>query len=277
MNGRPISKLDGISSLQEQDKFLISEYNISSDSLYYTRSIRFENLKYSVSSDFSVSSIRESADINISMTKEVSSSYLSVRTDTDEFAEKFENNEISTRMIPRLSADTIHLSNQLSDVLDTDMIYYPKRDQTNNIPLSLFAKNFYETSYPIMKFRIPDFMEGYSRHVYLILNIRLDSWIFFSADREMTFFSNRSLDRIMERGTWMLDIKEIEKDVFFINQNRIENMLEQDFLVGSEEARQEPDEDGNCTFDDDWFQTDGEYAKRMGPFNVKINSIGDQS
>jgi hypothetical protein len=107
MNGTPISKLQQTPNLLQEDKFLISEFNVSSDSMYYTRSISVGNIEASISADNDISAIRLSADTNISLLNNVSTDYVSVVLSTDDFTDKFENNEISTRMIPGLSSFTM--------------------------------------------------------------------------------------------------------------------------------------------------------------------------
>ena len=163
---------------------------------------------------------------------------MSVNLSTEDFRVKFEENEISTRLIPRLSSDTESLIEDLSNVLYKDCIYYPPKDQYFNVILRLFAKNYYETTSPIAKFKIPDFIDGYSRHLYLIFNNKYDSLIFFSSGQNQKFFSDGAFDRVVKKGVHIFDIKEMQKDVFYIKMADISYNLSSDNVLGPDMALQ---------------------------------------
>jgi hypothetical protein len=125
--------------------------------------------------------------------------------------------------------------------------------------LKLFAKNYYETSLPIAKFNIPDFIDGYSRHLYIIFNNRYDSWVFFSSTTDQTFYSNGQLERIVKKGVHIFDVKELSKNVFYVKMNDITHNLSSEGVISPEQTHQELIDSGIDIDEDEFSEITGTW------------------
>lgn len=219
--GRPISRLSDAGRLAPKDKFLISEFNLCSDTLFYQKNVNFGTLEDELSVCTDISSLRGQNLLNQNDTiYEIRPRKTYVEGEISDFHGKFDENDALTWKIPEISDDLEWISQYIdNDILSVDEIYYPKRDSTAKWQLKLFAKNYIPSTTPLLKLHIPELKEGLSRHLYLILNCNVNTRIFFTSSVPQSFHSDAKIDNLVPVGTYIFDIKEFSQNNFFISRH----------------------------------------------------------
>jgi len=227
----PISKLTGLHGISDDAEFLVSQYSVSSDSLYYQVQTRYDNVEQDLSTDVDLDGIRLSAGLNRENIAAVSGSFEVLSNSIGDFAEKFAENESTTRKLPHFIDETEQYETQVSDVLFKDVCVWPVKDGNGVFELDLFAKNQIETGDSLVKAKIPAFRPGFSRHLYIILRNLRQTTLVFTSDERQEFLYGTTVGEAVPPGTHVLDVKEVGNGRFYVVEADVAHKVEDDGLV----------------------------------------------
>lgn len=215
----PISKLDPISAsitAINDGIFLISKYDEDSDALYYSQNISAEEVFQNVSTDLSFEELGRRAEENSRNAGELSGKTETLSTKTDVLDGVIGGVDVSP--IEELGEHISEYGENLKEFLKKDKIskIYAETKYTT---LKLFAKNDFQAIQSVTKFKIPEFRDGYSRHLYVYVECGTDTRVVFASEDKQRFcFADNRLSQVLKRGDKVLiEVKEVSKDEFLVS------------------------------------------------------------